>query len=64
MREAGGPLALDGHHLKGGHNNQKEVGFDIGGGGRWRGEAARAERMGGCCLPEPGIEWKKKKNRK
>ena len=31
IRETGGPLALDGHHLKGGHNNQIKVGFDVGG---------------------------------
>jgi hypothetical protein len=31
FREAGGPLALDGRHLKGGHNNQIKVGFDVGG---------------------------------
>ena len=31
-REMGGPLALDGRHLKGGHNNQIKVGFDVGGG--------------------------------
>ena len=33
-------------------------------GGRWRGEAARAERVGGCCLPEPGVELKENKKTK
>ena len=33
-------------------------------GGRWRGEAARAERVGGGCLPEPGIESKENKKTK
>ena len=26
-------------------------------GGRWRGEAARAERVGGSSLYEPGVKW-------
>ncbi len=29
-REMGGPLALDGHRLMGGHNNQPKVGIDSG----------------------------------
>ncbi len=29
-REMGGPLALDGHHLMGGHNNQPKIGIDGG----------------------------------
>jgi hypothetical protein len=33
-------------------------------GGRWRGEAARAERVGGGCLPEPGVESKEKRKPK
>jgi hypothetical protein len=33
-------------------------------GGRWRGEAARMERVGGCCLPEPGVELKENKKTK
>ena len=42
-REMGGPLALDGRHLKGGHNNQIKVGFDVGGALERRGG------QGGAC---------------
>lgn len=32
--------------------------------GHWRGEAARAERVGGCCLLVLGVELKGNKNSK
>ena len=31
---------------------------------RFKGEAAGAERVGGCCLPEPGVELKENKKTK
>ena len=45
-KEMGGPLAFDGRHLMGGHNNQIKVGVDVGG-GDWREEATTDECVGG-----------------
>ncbi len=59
-REMGGPLALDGRRLMGGHNNQPKVG--INGGRGIEGEATGAERVGGCCLFAWSGELTKKKN--
>ncbi len=55
-----GRLKCGGRLLIGGHNNQKVVGVDVGGD---VGEEARPGRnvVGGCCLPEPGVELKEKK---
>jgi hypothetical protein len=57
----GRPLALDGRRLMGGHNNQPKIGIK-GGGGRWRGDATRAERVGGVLSLCSGrqIKWQKK----
>jgi hypothetical protein len=49
IREMGEHFALDGRRLMGGHNNQPKVGVNSGG-GHWRGDATRAECVGGCCL--------------
>ncbi len=38
IREMGGPLALDGRHLMGGHNNQPKVGITVGGALKRRGD--------------------------
>ncbi len=48
-REVGGPFALDGRHLMGGHNNQPKVGIDS---GRGIEEERRPgwNKWGGCCL--------------
>jgi hypothetical protein len=71
----GGPLALDGHHLMGGHNNQPKVGIDSGRGieeerrqGRnvWEGVVsslgAANQRRKMCCLFAWSGKSTKKKN--
>jgi hypothetical protein len=56
-----GRLHCGGRLLIGGHNNQIKVGVNIGG-GRWRGDATRAESVGGVLyLPESGVKSKEKK---
>ncbi len=57
----GGPLALDGRRLMGGHNNQPKVGID---GGRGIEEERQPGRnvWGGCCLFAWSGELTKKKN--
>ena len=62
-KEMGGPLAFDGRHLMRGHNNQIQVGVDVGGG---IGEKRRPVKnvWGGCCLFVPGGEFKRNKNQK
>ena len=61
-REMGRPLALDGCHLMGGHNNQPKVGVDS---GRDIGEEARLGRnMRGGCLFVPSGKLNKIKIKK
>jgi hypothetical protein len=57
----GGPLALDGHHLMGRHNNQPKFGIN---GGRGIEEERQPGRnvWGGCCLFAWSSKSKKKKN--
>ena len=52
-KEMGGPLAFDGRHLMRGHNNQIQVGVDVGG-GCWREEATSEERVGGVLSLRAG----------
>ncbi len=48
-REMGGPFALDGRRLMGGHNNQPKVGIDGGRGIEKERQLGRTG-WGGCCL--------------
>jgi hypothetical protein len=63
-REMGGPLALDGHCLMGGHNNQPKVG--VNGGGALERRRDRGGTCGGVLSLRSGrqIEQKKTKNKR
>ena len=56
-------MALDGRHLKGGHNNQIKVGFDVGGD---VGEETRPGRnvWGGVVSRNRASNRRRKKNKK
>ena len=62
-KEVGGPLAFDGRHLMRGHDNQIQVGVNVGGGiGEKR--QPRKNVWEGGCLFVPGGELKRNKNQK